>query len=299
MNCPKQLRNGPCGGVRANGNCEVEPDMPCVWVQAWAGSRNMVHGDAILKVQKPVNQSLRETSSWLRVTAEGRRVGRDVPFGTEIMTSDINPHDPGAPLDPLPGHSSRGRLERCSGAANSPSPPELNPPDSADPQDVYERRGVWRRSTVSMPWMPRAPTATCPRSASVPAAWAMRRSCRSPAATRTASPSRATCSRASAMGVQNIMCPTGDGVQAGDQRAPARLRPRLHRRNRAHHARQIKIPVRPQAFHPAAGFPRGGHQSVRPALRLPPLPAGQEDRGRRAVRQSQYCFDVPMFREDT
>lgn len=70
MTCPKQLRNGPCGGVRANGNCEVEPDMPCVWVQAWKGSQNMTHGDAILKVQKPVNQSLRETSSWLRVTAE-------------------------------------------------------------------------------------------------------------------------------------------------------------------------------------------------------------------------------------
>ncbi|WFU10877.1 methylenetetrahydrofolate reductase C-terminal domain-containing protein [Rhizobium sp. CB3090] len=70
MNCPKQLRNGPCGGVRANGNCEVEPDMPCVWVQAWKGSRNMNGGDAILNVQKPVNQSLRETSSWLRVTAE-------------------------------------------------------------------------------------------------------------------------------------------------------------------------------------------------------------------------------------
>ena len=69
MNCPKQLRNGPCGGVRANGNCEVEPDMPCVWVQAWEGSRRMTHGDAILKVQKPVDQSLRETSAWLRVTA--------------------------------------------------------------------------------------------------------------------------------------------------------------------------------------------------------------------------------------
>lgn len=70
MNCPKRLRNGPCGGVRANGNCEVEPNMPCVWVQAWQGSRQMTGGDAILNVQKPVNHSLRETSAWLRATAE-------------------------------------------------------------------------------------------------------------------------------------------------------------------------------------------------------------------------------------
>lgn len=69
MNCPKQLRNGPCGGVRANGNCEVEPDMPCVWVKAWEGSNNMAGGDAIMTVQPPVDQSLRETSSWLRATA--------------------------------------------------------------------------------------------------------------------------------------------------------------------------------------------------------------------------------------
>ena len=70
MNCPKQLRNGPCGGVRADGSCEVEPNMPCVWVQAWSGSRQMEGGDAILDVQKPLDQSLHETSAWLRVTAE-------------------------------------------------------------------------------------------------------------------------------------------------------------------------------------------------------------------------------------
>ena len=70
MNCPKQLRNGPCGGVRANGNCEVEPDMPCVWVQAWQGSRNMTGGDKIFNVQKPVDQSIRGTSAWLRATSE-------------------------------------------------------------------------------------------------------------------------------------------------------------------------------------------------------------------------------------
>ncbi|MCB2102820.1 MAG: methylenetetrahydrofolate reductase C-terminal domain-containing protein [Rhodobacterales bacterium] len=69
MNCPKGLRNGPCGGVRANGNCEVEPDMPCVWVEGWQGSRQMAGGEAIHTVQPPVDHSLRGTSSWLRVTA--------------------------------------------------------------------------------------------------------------------------------------------------------------------------------------------------------------------------------------
>ena len=32
MNCPKTIRNGPCGGVRKGGLCEVYPDMTCPWV---------------------------------------------------------------------------------------------------------------------------------------------------------------------------------------------------------------------------------------------------------------------------
>ncbi|MBW3095772.1 methylenetetrahydrofolate reductase C-terminal domain-containing protein [Pseudohoeflea coraliihabitans] len=72
MNCPKQLRNGPCGGVRANGNCEVIPDMPCVWVQAVAGAEKMAAGDAIRQVQPPVDQRLGGTSSWLRVTQQAK-----------------------------------------------------------------------------------------------------------------------------------------------------------------------------------------------------------------------------------
>lgn len=32
MNCGKQMRNGPCGGVRADGGCEVHPGMRCVQV---------------------------------------------------------------------------------------------------------------------------------------------------------------------------------------------------------------------------------------------------------------------------
>src|SRR3954468_579417 len=70
MNCPKNLRNGPCGGVRANGNCEVYPDMPCVWVKAWEGSQQMADGDRIREVQPPVDHRLKGTSSWLRVMRE-------------------------------------------------------------------------------------------------------------------------------------------------------------------------------------------------------------------------------------
>ena len=67
MNCPKQLRNGPCGGVRADGNCEVLPDMKCVWVAAWEGSQRIPGGvESLQKVQFAVDRRLQGSSSWLR-----------------------------------------------------------------------------------------------------------------------------------------------------------------------------------------------------------------------------------------
>src|ERR1700685_2512650 len=73
MNCPKNLRNGPCGGVRSDGNCEVYPQMPCVWVQAYEGSRRMGRGEQIRTVQPPIDHRLKGGSSWLKVVRE--RVG--------------------------------------------------------------------------------------------------------------------------------------------------------------------------------------------------------------------------------
>lgn len=67
MNCPKEIRNGPCGGVRANGNCEVKPDMKCVWVEAYEGASRMKHGDRIQLVDHAVDYSLKDRSSWLRI----------------------------------------------------------------------------------------------------------------------------------------------------------------------------------------------------------------------------------------
>jgi hypothetical protein len=77
MNCPKNLRNGPCGGVRASGHCEVRPQMKCVWLEAVAGSARIPGGrSALQSVQVALDWRLQGKSSWLRAVRQ--RVG-DAP----------------------------------------------------------------------------------------------------------------------------------------------------------------------------------------------------------------------------
>jgi len=65
MTCPKQLRNGPCGGVSVNGACEVYPDEQCVWVTAYerAAQEGRVHDLALL--QRPIDHREWGKSSWV------------------------------------------------------------------------------------------------------------------------------------------------------------------------------------------------------------------------------------------
>jgi len=70
-NCAKQMRNGPCGGVRDDGHCEVIPSMKCVWVAAYEGSRRIPGGVEKMQIlQVAVDQRLQGSSSWLRVVRE-------------------------------------------------------------------------------------------------------------------------------------------------------------------------------------------------------------------------------------
>jgi hypothetical protein len=75
MRCPKNLRNGPCGGVRPNGNCEVLPDQPCVWVKAYEGSRRLpLWRDHMTHLNPPVDWRLKGTSSWINLLTGRDRV---------------------------------------------------------------------------------------------------------------------------------------------------------------------------------------------------------------------------------
>lgn len=65
MTCPKNLRNGPCGGVRLDGSCEVRPEMKCIWVSAYHNSQRLPWPDEIHDLRPPVDWSLQGSSSWV------------------------------------------------------------------------------------------------------------------------------------------------------------------------------------------------------------------------------------------
>jgi len=66
MTCPKTLRNGPCGGVREDGTCEVNPEMRCVWLKSYRRSRRLpgVLRREFNDLRPPVDNRLKGTSSW-------------------------------------------------------------------------------------------------------------------------------------------------------------------------------------------------------------------------------------------
>lgn len=61
--CPKQMRNGPCGGTFL-GRCEVV-DGPCIWVGVYERAKRAGRIEALRVYVPPPDRSLQGTSSWI------------------------------------------------------------------------------------------------------------------------------------------------------------------------------------------------------------------------------------------
>ena len=65
MTCPKQLRNGPCGGVGVDGSCEVYPGLRCVWLIAYERAEGAGRVADLRRLQRPIDQRKWGQSSWV------------------------------------------------------------------------------------------------------------------------------------------------------------------------------------------------------------------------------------------
>lgn len=90
--CPKRLRNGPCGGTRGDGGCEVHPNRTCVWYRIHKRSHLLGRFQMLLKLNKAHNWDLEGTSTWLNVAR--KRIDRPIwtmrSFNASKEGSELN-----------------------------------------------------------------------------------------------------------------------------------------------------------------------------------------------------------------
>jgi methylenetetrahydrofolate reductase (NADPH) len=70
--CPKQMRNGPCGGTDL-GRCEVIPEQRCIWVGVYERARDAGRLDELRTYVPAPDRALHGTSSWLNYLLERDR----------------------------------------------------------------------------------------------------------------------------------------------------------------------------------------------------------------------------------
>jgi methylenetetrahydrofolate reductase (NADPH) len=209
---------------------------------------------------------------------------------------------PGYPLPILPGHTSPGRFERVLRAGLFAVTTELDPPDSADPEDVYRRARVFdgwvdaiNATDGSGANCHMSSMAVCALLTRVGYAPVMQMSCRD----KNRIAIQGDILGGAAMGVCNVLCLTGDGVQAGDhpQALPVfdldcmtLLETARTLRDEHHFLSGRQITFAPRVLLGAAENPFAQPLEWRAQRLAKKVAAGAQ------FIQTQWCYDVPMLR---
>lgn len=202
MNCGKQMRNGPCGGVRPDGGCEVRPAMRCVWMDATEGALRISGGERPPATRlRPIDHRARGRSTWIQVIAAEVPVGKPAPIAE---TAEREAHG----------------FERACASGRFLVTVEVGPPDSADPGALLDRAGRFK-GLVDAINITDGAGGNCHMSSAAAAALL--------AANGYTPIAQVTCRDrnriaiqgdilgAAALCVRNVLCLTGDDVSQGDQ----------------------------------------------------------------------------------
>jgi len=74
MECPKGIRNGPCGGSTEE-HCYVDETRPCIWYQIYDRSFKMGREEKLLEVLPPLDWEKVGTETWGDVFRQVQKVG--------------------------------------------------------------------------------------------------------------------------------------------------------------------------------------------------------------------------------
>lgn len=209
---------------------------------------------------------------------------------------------PGEGLPILPGHTSPGRFERILRAGKFAVTAEIAPPDSADPADVFARAALFdgyvdaiNATDSSGANCHMSSMGICSLLTRRGYAMILQQSCRD----RNRIAMQGDILGAAAMGVCNILCLSGDGVQSGDhpEAKPvfdmdsiSALGMVRHMRDEQQFLSGRAISSPPRLFLGAAANPFAPPFDFRPHRMAKKIAAGAQ------FIQTQYCFDVERFK---
>jgi ferredoxin len=74
--CSKQLLNGPCGGSQ-NGQCEIDPEVPCAWQLIWERVTALGLEDRLMEIQPPKNWSTSRDGGPRRIIRDDLQLPKD------------------------------------------------------------------------------------------------------------------------------------------------------------------------------------------------------------------------------
>lgn len=215
----------------------------------------------------------------------------------------IDGNNSGGPLPKKSGHISNGRLERVLKAGHFAITTELAPPDSALAEDVYERAQIFDGYVDGMNATDgsganchMSSVAMCALLTGVGYSPVMQIACRD----RNRIAIQGDVLGAAAMGVSNVLCLTGDGVQVGDQPeakpvfdldSVSLLETIKIMRDESRFLSGRAITSPPEIFLGAAENPCAPPLDFRPHRLAKKIAAGAD------FIQTQYIFDVPQLRD--